>query len=142
MVTRPQGPSRRVRQVEDLVRGVLSELLLRGLKDPRVAAGLVTVTGAQVSPDLRHAKVWVSVIGDGQTRRRALEGLDAGAGFLRRELGARLQTKRTPALRFELDRTAERAALLEEALGSLPPPGLDPDPPSDPPPDPDDPSPE
>lgn len=111
--------SRRLDRVGDLVRGALSEVFVRGLKDPRVAAGLVTVTGVDVSPDLRHADVWVSVIGDDEQRQAAMQGLESAGGYLRRELGQRIQTKYTPALRFRRDVTAEQGAWVERTLSGL-----------------------
>lgn len=111
--------NRRIDRVGDLVRAALSEILLRGLKDPRVRAGFVTVTEVEVSPDLRHAHVWVSIIGDEDAYEQALAGLEAAAGYLRRELGQRISTKYTPALRFSRDLSAEQGAYIEQKLAGL-----------------------
>lgn len=117
MVTR--GKNRRLDRVGDLVRSCLAEIILRGLQDPRVKAGLVTITDVEVSPDIRHAKVWVSIVGDEAAQKAALEGLAAAAGYLRRELGQRIQTKYTPALRFERDTSAEEGAWVEQTLAKI-----------------------
>jgi ribosome-binding factor A len=104
----------RMRRVDEAVREVLSEAI-KELKDPRV--GFVTVTEVRTSTDLRHARVWVSVLeGPGPT----LDGLESARGFLQGRVGAELRMKRTPALRFLHDDTAERAARLEQRLGSEP----------------------
>ena len=114
-----QGKNRRIDRVGDLVRAELSEILVRGLKDPRVKAGFVTVTDVDVSSDLRHALVWVSLFGDDKAQVEALDGLEAAAGFLRRELGQRMTTKHTPALRFKRDKSAEQGAWVETTLAGL-----------------------
>ncbi len=111
--------NRRMSRVGDLIRAALSEVLQRGLADPRVTAGLVTITDVDVSPDLRHAIVWVSVIGDEEAQDKALAGLKAAANYLRRELGGRISTKYTPALRFQQDRSAEQGARMERTLAGL-----------------------
>ena len=111
--------NRRMSRVGDLIRAALSEVLQRGLADPRVTSGLVTITDVDVSPDLRHAIVWVSVIGDEEAQDKALAGLKAAANYLRRELGGRIATKYTPALRFQQDRSAERGARMERTLAGL-----------------------
>jgi len=110
---------RRTDRVGDLVRQVLSELLVRGVKDPRVAAGFVTITGVDVSPDLRHARVYVSALGDEAAREAALAGLRSAAGWLRRELGRRIHTKYTPELTFSRDPSIETARRVESLLADL-----------------------
>ena len=110
---------RRADRVGDLVRQVLSELLLRGVKDPRVAAGFVTVTDVDVSPDLRHARVYISTLGDDAARKAALAGLTSAAGWLRRELGRQIHTKYTPELTFMRDPSFETASRVESLLADL-----------------------
>ena len=131
MVRERSGSSRRTERVGDLVRNVLSELILRGIKDPRVAGALVTVTGVDVSPDLRHAQVFVSSPDD--RVEAAIAGLESAAGWLRRELGRRIQTKYTPELHFSRDASIAEGARIERMLSELegdPPvdPGLDEEP--------------
>src|SRR3954447_17266762 len=94
----------RMRRVNEAVRQVLSEALPE-LKDPRI--GFVTVTGVDTSADLRHARVYVSVLGSEKARARTLDGLAAAHGVLQARLARELRMKRTPTLAFEYDRTVE-----------------------------------
>jgi ribosome-binding factor A len=100
----------RMRRVDEAVREVLSDAISKDLKDPRV--GFVTVTAVKTSRDLRHARVYVSVLGDEPTRATTLEGLRSAHGFLQGEISRQMKLKRTPSLVFEYDDTAERAARL------------------------------
>src|SRR5207302_9605797 len=97
--------SGRMRRVDEAVRAVLSDAISKDLKDPRV--GFVTVTGVKTSPDLRHARVYVSVLGDEAARAASLEGLRSAHGYLQGRIGAELTLRRTPALTFEYDATSE-----------------------------------
>jgi len=97
----------RMRRVDQAVRAVLSDAITKDLKDPRI--GFVTVTAVKTSPDLRHARVYVSVLGDEPTRAATLEGLRSAHGFLQGVIASQLTLKRTPALVFEYDETVERA---------------------------------
>jgi ribosome-binding factor A len=103
----------RMRRVDEAVRQVLGDVA-QELKDPRV--GFVTVTDVKTSPDLRHARVYVSVLGDEGAQQASLDGLRSAHGFLQAKVAHELRLKRTPELTFELDHTAERAARLEELL--------------------------
>ena len=96
------------------MREVLSDAITQDLKDPRI--GFVTVTAVDTSPDLRHADVWVSVLGDDSQRRLSLEGLQSAHGLLQRAVASQLRLKHTPQLRFAYDDTAERADRLERLL--------------------------
>jgi ribosome-binding factor A len=107
-------PGARRRRVDEAVREVLSAQLAEGLKDPRI--GFVTVTGVETSPDLRHARVYVSVLGDAATREDTLAGLRSSHGFLQARIGRELRLKRTPTLEFAYDDTAERAARLNRLM--------------------------
>jgi ribosome-binding factor A len=104
----------RMRRVDEAMRQVLGDALAQELKDPRV--GFVTVTDVKTSPDLRHARVYVSVLGDAPAREATLEGLRSAHGFLQGRVAGELRLKRTPELHFELDETAERAARLERLI--------------------------
>ena len=104
----------RMRRVDEALREVLSDALTHELKDPRV--GFVTVTDVKTSPDLRHARVYVSVLGDADAVASSLEGLESAHGFLQGRVGSELRLKNTPALHFVHDDTAERAARLERLL--------------------------
>ena len=113
-------PGDRLRRVNEAVRQVLSDAITQDLKDPRV--GFVTVTGVEVSPDLRHARVFVSVLGDDAARDGSLAGLDAAHGFLQRRIAAELRLKNTPTLDFRIDDSIERgmriSELIDRELGS------------------------
>ncbi|GAF71008.1 unnamed protein product, partial [marine sediment metagenome] len=93
----------------DSVKGLLQKeisLLLRKVKDPRI--GFVTITGVEVTDDLRHAKVYVSVMGAESMRTQTMEGLHSAAGFIRRELGRVLTLRRIPEIVFRYDESVER----------------------------------
>ena len=106
----------RMRRVDEAVREVLSAAITQGLKDPRV--GFVTVTSVETSPDLRHARVFVSVLGDDPQRGRTLDGLRSAHGYLQRRVARELTLKHTPTLEFLYDDSVDRSlriqALLEE----------------------------
>ncbi len=102
-----------MRRVDEAMREVLSDAV-QDLKDPRI--GFVTVTAVDTSPDLRHADVWVSVLGDETQRQLSLDGLQSAHGILQRAVASQLRMKNTPQLRFAYDDTAERAARLERLL--------------------------
>jgi ribosome-binding factor A len=104
----------RIRRVDEAVREVLADAVSQDLKDPRV--GFVTVTEVRTSPDLRQARVFVSVFGTAEEKTATLEGLRSAHGILQARIGRELRLKRTPALEFALDETAERAARLEALI--------------------------
>lgn len=104
----------RMRRVDEAVREVLSDAIAKEVKDPRI--GFVTVTGVTTSRDLRHARVYVSVLGDQQARANTLEGLRSAHGYLQGVIASQLALKHTPTLVFEYDETVERAARLTELI--------------------------
>jgi ribosome-binding factor A len=106
--------SDRLRRVNEAMREVLSGAITTELKDPRV--GFVTVTAVETSPDLRHARVFVSVFGNPGERRRTMEALDSAHGFLQRRVAGELRIKNTPQLQFIYDDTAERGMRITELL--------------------------
>jgi ribosome-binding factor A len=110
----------RMRRVDEAMREVLSGAITSELKDPRV--GFVTVTAVETSPDLRRARVFVSVLGDAGERRRSLAGLGSAHGYLQRRVADELRLKHTPALEFAYDDSADRglriAQLLDERGGA------------------------
>ncbi len=106
--------SARMRRVDEAVREVLADAIPRCVKDPRV--GFVTVTDVNTSPDLRHAQVFVSVLGDEDARSGCIAGLTSAHGILQREVGSSLRMKRTPTLTFHIDETALNAARLEALI--------------------------
>ncbi len=103
--------TRRTERLNQLLREEVADLLRRGVKDPRIS-GLVTITEVDVSPDLRQAKVYVSVLGTEEERVSTFRALDAAAHFLQRELRKRLTIRRTPELTFVQDDSMERGAHL------------------------------
>jgi ribosome-binding factor A len=108
--------SDRMRRVNEAVREVLSEAVLE-LKDPRI--GFVTVAAVETSPDLRQARVFVSVLGTEKRRAKALEGLEAAHGVLQRRVAQQLRMKRTPQLTFEYDPSAERGVRMAQLIDEL-----------------------
>jgi ribosome-binding factor A len=110
--------SDRMRRVNESVRQVLSEAVPE-LKDPRI--GFVTVTGVETSPDLRQARVFVSVLGSERTRDRTLIGLGAAHGVLQARIARELRLKRTPQLSFEYDPTVERGVRMSRLIDELAP---------------------
>ncbi len=111
--------SMRTTRVNELLRAEISELLLREVKDPRVSRGMVTITEVQVSPDLRHAVVYVSHLGTEAERKEALEGLKNSVHFLHRELLHRLSLRNVPELVFKFDPSIERGARLAELINQV-----------------------
>jgi ribosome-binding factor A len=107
----------RTERVGDLILAEVSWILARRVKDPRIK--MATITGVDVSPDLRRAKVYFSVHGDEDAWTSTLEGLVAAGGFIRRELGGRVYLRRVPELEFVADRSLERAARIELLLKGL-----------------------
>jgi ribosome-binding factor A len=107
-----------MRRVDEAVRAVLSDAITQELKDPRV--GFVTVTGVKTSPDLRHARVYVSVLGEDEAREDSLVGLRSAHGFLQRRIAGELRLKHTPTLDFVYDDTVERGMRLTELLDDRP----------------------
>lgn len=100
--------TRRVARVAALIQREIGQLLARGIKDDRVGTGMVSVTDVDVSGDLQHAKVFVSIYGTEAARAETMEGLHSSAAFVRRELGARMRLRRTPEVIFCEDRSLER----------------------------------
>lgn len=107
-------PGSRMRRVNEAVREVLSARLAEGLKDPRI--GFVTVTAVDTSPDLRQARVFVSVLGSDEERERTLEGLNASHGYLQQRIAAELRLKRTPTLEFVYDESIETGMRITQLL--------------------------
>lgn len=106
-----------MRRVDEALREVLSDAISTDLQDPRV--GFVTVTGVKTSPDLRHARVYVSVLGDETSRQASLEGLRSAHGFLQARMAAALRLKHTPSLTFEYDDSLERGMKISQLIQEL-----------------------
>ncbi len=113
----------RMRRVDEAIRQVIGDAVAGDLKDPRV--GFVTVTDVRTSADLRHARVYVSVLGeDGrpslQSEREAtLDGLRSAHGYLQARIGGELRLKRTPTLEFSYDETTDRALRVDELIEEI-----------------------
>lgn len=104
----------RMRRVDELMREVVGSAISSELEDPRI--GFVTVTSVQTSPDLRSARVYVSVLGDQAQRQATLAGLRSSHGVLQAAVAREVRLKRTPTLSFHYDETPERAARLSRLL--------------------------
>ena len=115
----------RMRRVDEAVRAVLSDAIAKDLLDPRV--GFVTVTAVKTSPDLRHARVYVSVLGDDETRAETLDGLRSAHGFLQGRVATELSLKHTPALTFEYDDSIDRGMRISRLIDDNPALPGDPD---------------
>jgi ribosome-binding factor A len=107
-------PTERMRRVNEAVREALSWRLAEGLKDPRI--GFVTVTAVETSPDLRRARVFVSVLGDEADRDRTLAGLASSHGVLQAHIARALRMKRTPTLEFVYDESIARGMRISQLL--------------------------
>ena len=107
----------RMRRVDEAMRAVLSDAISKDLQDPRV--GFVTVTGVKTSPDLRHARVYVSVLGDDAARAASLEGLQAAHGFLQGRIAHSLRLKHTPTLAFDYDDSVDRGMRITELIEEI-----------------------
>ena len=105
----------RMRRVDEALREVLSDAIASDIKDPRV--GFVTVTSVSTSPDLRHATVYVSVLGDDGVRERSLAGLQSAHGFLQKRMARELRIKHTPTLEFAYDDSVDRSLRINELIG-------------------------
>ena len=104
-------------RIADVIREVLAKLLLLEIRDPRV--GFVTLTGVEMSPDLRHARVFVSMLGEESARRDGVRALNHAAPFFRRALAKEGRLRFTPSLRFVEDAAAERGMRVEAALREI-----------------------
>lgn len=107
----------RTDQLDQLLRQEIAEIVTREVSDPRI--GFTTITDVETSPDLRHAQVWVSVIGQPAERDTTIAALGRAMPFVRRELGRRLRLKRIPDLHVRLDDTAERGTRVLRLLHDL-----------------------
>jgi ribosome-binding factor A len=103
--------------VEQFIKEELSQILQREVRDPRI--GFVSVTDVEVSLDLRHARVFVSVLGDAEAKAATMDGLRSAVGYIRRALGSRLQMRYTPEITFRLDESIERGARVNKLLGEV-----------------------
>ena len=110
---------RRVERVAALIRREMSQLLVNSIRDDRVQKGLVTITKVEVSGDLQHCKIFVSIYGEDSHKNIVMSGLHAASGFLRGELGRNLQLRRAPEIAFQLDRGIEKGTSVLNILERL-----------------------
>jgi ribosome-binding factor A len=111
--------SRRVSRVSSLIKREISQMLLNEIKDDRVGAGMVSITDVDVSGDLQHAKVFVSIYGSPEAKAETMEGLRSSAAFVRRELGHRMRLRRTPEVVFLEDTSLERGDRMLNLLNQI-----------------------
>ena len=111
--------SRRVSKVASLIKREVSQMLLQGIKDDRVGMGIVSITDVDVSGDLQHAKIFVSIYGTDEVREETMEGLKSATGYVRSELGHRMNLRRTPEILFVEDRSLERGTQMISLLNKL-----------------------
>lgn len=111
--------SRRVSRVASLIQQEVSLMVLHEIKDDRVGAGMVSVTDVDVSGDLQHAKIYVSIYGTDEARAETMAGLKSATGYVRRELGKRVRLRRTPEVIFIEDRGIERGDRILTLLNQL-----------------------
>ena len=106
-----------MRRVDEAIRQVIGDAVAGEVKDPRV--GFITVTDVKTSADLRHARVYVSVLGDAEQREASLEGPRSAHGFLQARVAGELRLKRTPALEFAYDDTTDRAMRVDALIDEI-----------------------
>lgn len=111
--------SRRVARVAALIKREVSQMLLSEIKDDRVGAGMVSVTDVDVSGDLQHAKIFVSIYGTESAKAETMAGLESSVNYVRKELGSRMQLRRTPTIKFLEDRSLERGDQMLNLLDQI-----------------------
>lgn len=108
----------RTSRISEEIKRELASIILNELKDPRIPK-MVSIVALNVTKDLRYAKVYISVYGSEEEKKNALEGLRSASGFLRKEIGGRIQLRYTPELVFELDNSIEHGAHISGILNKL-----------------------
>lgn len=111
--------NRRVSRVAELIKREVSQMLLNGIKDDRVGTGMVSVTDVDVSGDLQHATIFVSIYGTEEAKTETMAGLKSATGYVRSELGSRVRLRRTPEVIFVEDRSIERGTKVLSLLNQL-----------------------
>ena len=111
--------SRRVSRVASLIQREVSQMLLNEIKDDRVGAGMVSITDVDVSGDLQHAKIFVSIYGTDNAKAETMAGLKSSTAFVRRELGQRMRLRRTPEVVFLEDPSLERGDRMLNLLDQI-----------------------
>ncbi|BAZ15255.1 ribosome-binding factor A [Calothrix sp. NIES-4071] len=111
--------NRRVERVAELIKREVSQMLLNGIKDDRVGTGMVSVTDVDVSGDLQHAKIFVSIYGTEEAKAETMAGLKSATGYVRSELGSRVRLRRTPEVIFVEDDSIERGTNVISLLNRI-----------------------
>jgi ribosome-binding factor A len=111
--------NRRVARVSASIKREVSQMLINGIKDDRVGAGMVSITDVDVAGDLQHAKIFVSIYGSDAAKAETMEGLKAAQGYVRRELGQRMKLRRTPEVTFTQDRSFDLATDVLNVINQL-----------------------
>ncbi|SRR6056297_3358317 len=109
--------NKRVRRLQELLKEEISQIILREVKDPRI--GFVSVTDVEVSGDLRHAKVFVSVYGSENEKEETMEGLEKATGFVRKLIGERITTYHTPEIMFRYDDSIEHGVYISKLINDV-----------------------
>ncbi|HYE83888.1 MAG TPA: 30S ribosome-binding factor RbfA [Clostridia bacterium] len=108
----------RIDRISEEVKRVVSDIIRNELNDPRIST-LTSVVSADVTPDLRYAKVFISVLGNDDEKQSTLKGLNSAAGFIRRELGKNIELRYSPEVMFELDLSIEHGAHIAKLLNEV-----------------------
>ena len=111
--------SRRVERVSSLIKREVSQMLINGIKDDRVGAGMISITYVDVSNDLQHATIFVSIYGTTAAKIETMKGLESSTPFVRRELGRRIRLRRTPEIRFVEDHSLEKGDQLINLINEI-----------------------
>ncbi len=105
----------RIDRISEEVKKVVSDIIRNDLNDPRVST-LCSVVAAEVTPDLRYAKIFISVLGNDEEQKATIKGLTSAAGFIRREMGRNIELRHSPEVIFELDKSIEHGAYINKLL--------------------------
>lgn len=108
----------RANRISEEIKRELSDIIMHELKDPRIT-GMISIVNLKVTRDLRYAKVYISIYGSDEDKKNAIEGLRNAAGFLRKEIGHRIQLRYTPELIFEIDDSIERGIYISGLIKKL-----------------------
>ncbi len=111
--------SRRVSRVASLIKREISQMLINGIKDDRVGSGMVSITNIDLSGDLQHATIFVSIYGSEEAKSETIDGLKASEAFVRKELGKRISLRRSPAITFQEDLSLERGDQMVHLLNKI-----------------------
>lgn len=109
----------RNQRVAEQIKKEMAQILREELKDPRLETGLVTVTGVVLSNDLHYARIYISIYGDENRKREAMEALSRATGFVRREIGQRLSLRYTPEITFKIDTSIEHGDYINRLLARV-----------------------